>query len=67
MKTTIDIPENELADAMRFTQAKTKRDAIVTVIQDYNRRRRMAELVKHAGTCEHLVTVDELQRQRRKG
>ena len=52
---------------MRFTQAKTKRDAIVTVIQDYNRRRRMAELVKYAGTCEHLVTIDELQSQRRKG
>jgi hypothetical protein len=67
MKTTVDIPENELADAMRFTQAKTKRDAIVTVIQEYNRRRRMAELVKHAGTCEHLLTVDELQSQRRKG
>jgi Arc/MetJ family transcription regulator len=67
MKTTVDIPEDELADAMRFTQAKTKRDAIVAAIRDYNRRRRMAELVKHAGTCDHLITVDELQRQRRKG
>jgi len=67
MKTTVDIPENELADAMRFTQAKTKRDAIVAAIQDYNRRRRMAELIKYAGTCDHLVTVDELQHQRRKG
>src|SRR5262245_27455460 len=26
MKTTVDIPENELKDAMRFTKAKTKRE-----------------------------------------
>jgi hypothetical protein len=66
MKTTVDIPEKELEDAMRYTRAKTKREAIVTAIVDFNRRRRMAELVKHAGTCNDLITVGELQRQRRK-
>src|SRR5687768_7823555 len=50
MKTTIDIPENELRDAMRFTRATTKREAVVKVLEEFNRRRRMAELVKHAGT-----------------
>lgn len=67
MKTTVDIPESDLADAMRFTRAKTKREAIVAAIQDFNRRRRMAELVKHAGTCENMMSVEELQKQRRKG
>jgi len=67
MKTTIDIPDNDLADAMRFTGAKTKREAIVTAIQDFNLRKRMAELVKHAGTCADLIGVEELQSQRRKG
>jgi hypothetical protein len=66
MKTTVDIPEKELKDAMRYTRAKTKREAIVTAIVDFNRRQRMAELVKHAGTCDDLITVAELQRQRRK-
>jgi hypothetical protein len=50
MKTTIDIPENELRDAMRFTRATTKREAVVKVREEFNRRRRMAELVKYAGT-----------------
>ena len=50
MKTTVDIPDNELKDAMRFTKAKTKREAIVTALEEFNRRRRMAELVKYAGT-----------------
>ena len=67
MKTTIDIPDNELADTMHFTNAKTKREAVVTAITDFNRRKRMAALIKHAGTCEALVTVEKLQEQRRQG
>ena len=67
MKTTIDIPDRELADAMRFTNAKTKREAVVTAITDFNRRKRMAQLTKHAGTCEALITVEGLQEQRRSG
>jgi Arc/MetJ family transcription regulator len=66
MKTTIDIPEKELADAMRFTKARTKREAVVTALHDFNRRRRMGALLRHAGTCNDLVTVEELRQQRRK-
>ena len=67
MKTTVDIPDNDLADAMRFTRAKTKRQAIVTAIQEFNRRKRMAELIKYAGTCKDLISVEDLSQQRRKG
>lgn len=55
MKTTVVIPENELRDAIRFTRARTKRAAIVTAIAEFNRRRRMAELTKGAGTCERTT------------
>ena len=65
MKTTIDIPEGELSDAIRFTGAKTKREAVVTAIAEFNRRRRMAELAGYAGTCPDLLAVDELLEQRR--
>lgn len=51
---------------MKFTKAKTKREAIVGAITDFNRRRRMAELIRHAGTCDQLLTVEELQALRRK-
>jgi hypothetical protein len=37
MKTTVDIPDRELEDAIRFTGARTKREAIVTAIGDFNR------------------------------
>ena len=64
MKTTIDIPDNELSDAIRFTRAKTKREAVVTAIADFNRRQRMAELVEYAGMCPDIMTVEELRAQR---
>ncbi len=62
MKTTVDIPEAELKDAMRFTKAKTKREAVVRVLEEFNRRRRMAELVKYAGTfSDSFPTNDEIE------
>jgi Arc/MetJ family transcription regulator len=66
MKTTVDIPDDELRDAMRFTRASTKREAIVTAIRDFNQRRRMAALVRHAGGAARLMTVEELSRLRRR-
>ena len=62
MKTTVDIPEGELRDAMRFTKAKTKREAVVRVLEEFNRRRRMAELVKYSGTfSDSFPTNDEIE------
>jgi len=67
MKTTVDIPEAELEDVMRFTRAATKREAIVTAIAEYNWRRRMAALAEHAGQAESIITPEELQALRRQG
>ena len=67
MKTTIDIPDRELEDAIRFTNAKTKRAAVVSAVADFNRRMRMAEFTRYAGTCDDLVTPQELQAARRRG
>ena len=64
MKTTIDIPEDVLRDAMRYSKAKTKRDAVVTAVEYYNRRQRMAALTRHLGTCNQLLTPEELRHSR---
>ena len=66
MKTTIDIPDGELEDVIRFTGAATKREAVVGVIAEFNRRQRLAALVRYAGTCTEQLTPEELQAQRRK-
>ena len=67
MKTTIDIPEKELRDALRFSGEKTKRGAIAAAVADYNRRQRMAALARHLGTCKDLMTVEELVELRKSG
>jgi hypothetical protein len=47
---------------MRFTKARTKREAVVKVLEEFNRRRRMAELVKYAGTFgDAFPTNDEIE------
>jgi hypothetical protein len=61
MKTTVEIPDAELRDLVRFTHAKTKRQAIVTAISDFNRRRRMAALIKYSGTFRSLPTNEEIE------
>ena len=64
MKTTIDIPDKELQEAMRHTGAATKREAVVTAIVDFNRRRRLGKLVERFGTFDQFLTHDELRRSR---
>ncbi|MBI1962981.1 MAG: type II toxin-antitoxin system VapB family antitoxin [Candidatus Rokubacteria bacterium] len=65
MKTTIDIPEKELKDAMRFARATTKREAVVTALRDFNRRKRIAALTKHFGASDTFMTHADLMRLRR--
>ncbi len=61
MKFTVEIPDDELRDLLRFTRARTKRAAIVTAIEDFNQRRRMAALTKHSGSFRSLLTNDEIE------
>lgn len=61
MKTILEIPERELKDAVRFTKAKTKREAVIIALTDFNRRNRMAELVKHSGTSDTFMTNEEIE------
>ena len=62
MKTTIDIPEKELKDAMRFANAKTKREAVIKAIEDFNRRSRVEALIARAGSIPDFPTNDEIER-----
>ena len=49
MKTTVDIPGHSLKTLLKLTQAKTKREAIVTAIDDFNRRHAVDALVNRFG------------------
>ena len=44
MKTTVDIPEADLQEAIRHTGARTKREAVGIALTELNRRRRLRKL-----------------------
>ena len=64
MKTTIDIPERLLKEAMSHSGAETKREAVLRALEEYNRRRRMARLARKLGTFKRFMTRKDLDRLR---
>ena len=64
MKTSIDIPEKDLREVLRHTQAKTKKEAIVFVIKDFNKRRRLMELSKIFGTFKEFMAQEDSRKIR---
>ena len=65
MKTTIDIPDKLLRETIRRTNAKTKRDAVVTALEKFNRLQRLRELnTRLKGTFVDFMTQDDLKAMR---
>jgi Arc/MetJ family transcription regulator len=62
MKTTIDIPEKLLRETIKRTHAKTKRDAVVTALEKFNRVQRLRELnARLKGTFVDFMTQEDLK------
>jgi Arc/MetJ family transcription regulator len=65
MKTTIDIPEITMEEAMKFTGAKTKREAVVTAVEHFNRLKRLEKLnARVRGQFRDFMTQTELKAMR---
>lgn len=64
MKTTVDIPEKMLSEAMKSLGAATKREAVIAALEEFNRRRRAEKLVSILGTFKDFMTQEELQTMR---
>ena len=67
MKTTVDLPEDELAEAMKHAKAKTKTEAVAVAVAEFNQRHRMAALTRHLGTFKDFMTQADLKRMREDG
>ena len=65
MKTTIDIPEIAMEEAMKFTGAKTKREAVVTAVERFNRLKRLEKLnARVRGQFRDFMTQADLKAMR---
>ncbi len=67
MKTTVDIPERDLEEVMKHTNAPTKTEAVARAVADYNRRQRLTKLAGKLGTFRDLMTREELLKTRAEG
>ena len=65
VRVSLDLAEPEIQDLLRFTGAATIEEAIVAAVTEFNRRQRIAALVRHAGTGELMATPESLQAARR--
>lgn len=65
MKTTIDIPEDLMEEAMKFTGAKTKREAVVTAVDRFNHLKRLEKLnARVRGQFRDFMTQADLKAMR---
>jgi len=65
LRTTIDIDEDLISDVMKKAGVRTKKDAIVTALQDYLRHQKMAELKSLVGNYESFaLTLVDLKKIR---
>lgn len=66
MRTTIDLPETLMEEVQRVSHAASRREALVTALEDYLRRKRIQEIISAAGTMDLDIDVRALRRADRR-
>jgi Arc/MetJ family transcription regulator len=61
MRTTLDLPENLLNEAMKATQIKTKTKVIITALEELIRKSKIAELKKFKGKIDLDIDLDTIR------
>jgi len=65
MRTTLDIDDNLLKEAMKVSGATTKKAAVEAGLNELLRKKLREELIFMAGKTELTVTLKDLERMRR--
>ena len=62
MRTTLDLPEDLVTEAMKATHIRTKTKVIITALEELIRKSKIAELKQFKGTVEDLdIDLDVLR------
>lgn len=64
MKTTIDIPDDLLGRVRKASGTKTKRDAVLAAMNDYDRRKRVERFLATFKRSDTFMTFEELMEMR---
>ncbi len=61
MRTTLDLPESLLSEAMKSTQIKTKTKVIITALEQLIKQSKISEIKKYKGKVDLKIDLDELR------
>jgi Arc/MetJ family transcription regulator len=64
MRTTLDLPEDLLAEAMKASHSDTKTAVIVLALQELVRKSQVAGIKKYKGRVELDIDLDHLRKRR---
>ncbi|MEE4165271.1 MAG: type II toxin-antitoxin system VapB family antitoxin [Desulfocapsaceae bacterium] len=61
MRTTLDLPEELLSEAMKVTDIKTKTKVIVTALEDLIRKSKVSNIKKYKGKVDLEIDLNDLR------
>ncbi len=61
MRTTLDLPENLLDEAMKITHTHTKTAVIIKALEELVRKSKISDLKKYRGKIDLDINLDELR------
>lgn len=61
MRTTLDLPEELLNEAMKVTRINTKTKVIITALEDLIRKSKISELKQFKGTVDLIIDLNDLR------
>jgi len=61
MRTTLDLPENLLTEAMKVTHTDTKTAVIVRALEELIRKTKISDIKKYRGKIDLDINLNELR------
>lgn len=61
MRTTLDLPENLLDEAMKITRTPTKTGVIIRALEELVRKSKISDLKKYKGKIDIDIDLDEIR------
>lgn len=61
MRTTLDLPEELLAEAMKTTEIKTKTKVIITALEELIRKSKISDIKKYKGKIDLDIDLNDVR------
>jgi Arc/MetJ family transcription regulator len=61
MRTTLDLPEELLNEAMKATRIKTKTKVIITALEELIRKSKISELKEYKGKIDLSIDINHIR------